>query len=143
MDEVKLDPEFRHFLALDRLSMSYSWYNIRSDYNNNTIKYSHNGSTWHTITFTDGMYSYSDMITSISTWIKSLISQQAPKEKRFIQSIWLLFWVRIECSYRLMVIINLICVEQILEISSDLKRNWWLKQSMEHASLILQNRLTH
>ena len=22
---LKLDPEFRHFLALDRLSMTYSW----------------------------------------------------------------------------------------------------------------------
>ena len=29
---LKLDPEFRHSLALDRLSMTYSWYNIRSDY---------------------------------------------------------------------------------------------------------------
>ena len=27
---LKLDPEYRHFLALDRLSMTYSWYNIRS-----------------------------------------------------------------------------------------------------------------
>ena len=33
---LKLEPGFRHFLALDRLSMTYSWYNIRSDYNNNT-----------------------------------------------------------------------------------------------------------
>ena len=59
---LKLDPEFRHFLALDMLSMTYSWYNIRSDYKNNTIKYTHDGTTWHTITFTDGMYSYSHII---------------------------------------------------------------------------------
>ena len=58
---LKLDPQFRHYLALDRLSMTYSWYNIRSSYKNNTIKYTHNGSTWQTITFTDGMYSYSDI----------------------------------------------------------------------------------
>ena len=58
---LKLDPQFRHFLALDRLSMTYSWYNIRSSYKNNTIKYTHDGSTWQTITFTDGMYSYSDI----------------------------------------------------------------------------------
>ena len=31
---LKLDPEFRHFLALDRLSMTYSWCNIRSSYGN-------------------------------------------------------------------------------------------------------------
>ena len=34
---LKLDPEYRHFLALDRLSMTYSWYNIRSSYSNNTL----------------------------------------------------------------------------------------------------------
>ena len=56
-----LDPDFKHYLALDRLSMIYSWYNIRSDYGNSTIKYTHDGQTWHTITFVDGMYSYSDI----------------------------------------------------------------------------------
>ena len=59
---LKLDPEIKYKLALDRLSMStYSWYNIRSDYGNNTLKYTHDGSTWQTITFTDGMCSYSDI----------------------------------------------------------------------------------
>ena len=58
---LKLNPENKNQLALDRLSMTYSWYNIRSSYKNNTIKYTHDGSTWHTITFTDGMYSYSDI----------------------------------------------------------------------------------
>ena len=58
---LKLNPEFKHFLALDRLSMTYSWYNIRSSYRNNKIKYTHDGSTWNTITFSDGMYSYSDI----------------------------------------------------------------------------------
>ena len=58
---LKLDPQFKHFLALDRLSMTYSWYNIRSSYGNNTIKYTHDGSTWQTITFSDGMYSYQDI----------------------------------------------------------------------------------
>ena len=58
---VNLYPEMKHELALDRLSMTYSWYNIRSDYGNNKIKYSHTLATWQTITFTDGMYSYSDI----------------------------------------------------------------------------------
>ena len=58
---LKLNSEMTHKLALDRLSMTYSWYNIRNDYGNNKIKYSHDGSTWQTITFTDGMYSYSDI----------------------------------------------------------------------------------
>ena len=58
---LKLDTDKKHQLALDRLSMTYSWYNIRSDYKNNKIKYTHDGSAWQTITFTDGMYSYSDI----------------------------------------------------------------------------------
>ena len=83
---LKLDPQFKHFLALDRLSMTYSWYNIRSSYDNNTIKYTHDGTTWQTITFTDGMYSYQDIEDFfINIWIKSLITQQIPKEQRSIQ----------------------------------------------------------
>lgn len=58
---LNLNPEMKHYLALDRLSMTYSWYNIRSEYGNNKIKYTHDGSTWQTITFSDGMYSCSDM----------------------------------------------------------------------------------
>ena len=62
---LKLDPGFKHYLALDRLSITYSWYNIRSSYGNNTIKYTHDGRTWQTITFTDGMYSSSDINSSV------------------------------------------------------------------------------
>ena len=29
---LKLDPEMKHSLAIDRLTMTYSWYNIRSSY---------------------------------------------------------------------------------------------------------------
>ena len=49
-------------LAIDRLTMTYSWYNIRSSYKNNTIKYTNDrGANWYTITFKDGMYSYTDI----------------------------------------------------------------------------------
>lgn len=58
---IKLNPDYQHYLALDRLSMTYSWYNIRSSYGNNKIKYTSDGTNWETITFTDGMYSYSDI----------------------------------------------------------------------------------
>ena len=59
---LKLDPIKKHSLAIDRLTMTYSWYNIRSSYNNNTIKYSNDrGANWNTITFKDGMYSYTDI----------------------------------------------------------------------------------
>ena len=52
----------KHSLAIDRLTMTYSWYNIRSDYKNNKIKYTNDrGVNWYTITFKDGMYSYIDI----------------------------------------------------------------------------------
>ena len=70
---LKLNPEFRHFLALDRLSMTYFWYNIRSSYGNNKIKYTHDGTSWNTITFTDGMYSYSD----INDYIHQYVDQKS------------------------------------------------------------------
>ena len=57
-----LNPEMKHSLAIDRLSMTYSWYNIRSSYKNNSIKYSNDrGVNWFTVTCNDGMYSYTDI----------------------------------------------------------------------------------
>ena len=42
--------------------MTYSWYNIRSSYKNNTITYTNDrGVNWNTVTFKDGMYSYTDI----------------------------------------------------------------------------------
>ena len=59
---LKLDSEMKHSLAIDRLTMTYSWYNIRSTYNNNTIKYTNDrGANWNTVTFKDGMYSYTEI----------------------------------------------------------------------------------
>ena len=61
----------KHKPALDRLSMTYSWYNIRSDYKSNTIKNTHDkGVSWQTITFTDGMYSYSDITGYIHQYME-------------------------------------------------------------------------
>ena len=49
-------------LAMDRVSMTYSWHNINEGYGNNKIKYSpDNGDNWKEIIFVDGMYSYSDL----------------------------------------------------------------------------------
>ena len=59
---MHLDTEMNHELAVDRVSMTYSWHNVNSEYGNKTIKYSKdNGSSWNTITFVDGMYSYDDL----------------------------------------------------------------------------------
>lgn len=59
---LHLDQNLRHEIAVDRISMTYSWHNITPDYQNQTIKYSNdNGANWHTVTFPNGMYSYSDL----------------------------------------------------------------------------------
>ena len=57
-----LDPNMKHEIAVDTVMMTYSWHNISDKNNNNTIKYSSdNGSTWETVVFQNGMYSYSDI----------------------------------------------------------------------------------
>ena len=52
----------KHEIAMDKMTMTYSWYIIS---NNNTIiqvKYSNDGgNTFHTINFMAGAYSYSDI----------------------------------------------------------------------------------
>ena len=59
---LKLDPNMKHEIGMDKLSMTYSWHNINSEYKNNSIKYSiDNEQNWETVTFVDGMYSYNDL----------------------------------------------------------------------------------
>ena len=63
---MKLSSEMTHEMAVDRMSMSYSWQNITPEYGNNTIKYSTDGGlNWETITFVNGIYSYTDINDSI------------------------------------------------------------------------------
>ena len=50
-----LDTNMKHEVAVDQISMTYSWHNISPKYEYNTIKYSHdNGRTWTTLTFPNG-----------------------------------------------------------------------------------------
>ena len=68
---LKHDPELKHSLAIDRLTMTYSWYNIRSSYKNNTIKYTNDrGTNWFTVTFKDGMYSYTNINEYLSQYME-------------------------------------------------------------------------
>ena len=68
---MHLSNEMHHELAVDRISMTYSWHNINAEYGNKTIKYSKdNGANWKTVTFLDGMYSYDDL----SDYINQVIS---------------------------------------------------------------------
>ena len=62
-----LDENYRWMMALTKLSMTYSWYNVSASNNNNTLKYSKDsGSSWTTVTFPDGIYSYRDLQTYLN-----------------------------------------------------------------------------
>ena len=57
-----LPQNMHHEIAIDKISMTYSWHNIRSEYDNDKIKYSSdNAQTWNEINFPSGMYSYNDI----------------------------------------------------------------------------------
>ena len=47
--------------------MSYSWYNIAEVYDKNKIRWRKKSENWQTLTFPDGMYSYSDINSFLQT----------------------------------------------------------------------------
>lgn len=57
-------------IALESCSIWYSWYNISSDYNNNTFRYN-NGSVWKNIAITNGLYTIDDLNGFIKSAMKS------------------------------------------------------------------------
>ena len=62
MPEINLDPNQQHFISLDFLSMTASWYNIRPEYENNKLKISkYKGKNFETTTFPSGVYDYEDV----------------------------------------------------------------------------------
>ena len=69
---LRLDSNMIHELAVDRLSMTYSWHNVSATYKNNVVRYSpDNGSSWETITFEDGMYSYEDINDYVHQYVNT------------------------------------------------------------------------
>ena len=68
---LKLQNNMTHELALDKVIMTYSWHNISDQYQNNKIKYSTDGGTsWETVKFIDGMYTYSDINDYLHQYMK-------------------------------------------------------------------------
>ena len=60
--EIILDSNKQYFIALDHLSMTASWHNIRLEYGNDKLKISKdNGKTFETLTFPSGVYDYDDI----------------------------------------------------------------------------------
>ena len=72
-DGMLLENTNENYMALESISLSYTWNNIDSTkFNNNTMRYSaDNGSTFITITFANGNYTYSDISNYISNYLES------------------------------------------------------------------------
>ena len=60
--ELFLEENKTHLMALDHLSMTASWHNIRPEYKNNKLVISKDGgNTWETISFPAGIFDYRDI----------------------------------------------------------------------------------
>ena len=70
--ELNLESNKEYYIALDHLSMTASWHNIRPEYGNNKLVISEDkGKTWRTISFPAGIYDYED----INEFIQKLIGK--------------------------------------------------------------------
>ena len=68
---LKLQSNMTHEIALDKATMTYSWHNISDQYQNNQMKYSPDGGTsWETVKYVDGMYTYSDLNDYLHQYMK-------------------------------------------------------------------------
>ena len=61
-EPIVLDKNKNYKAALNEVvTMSYSWYNVRAVYGNNTLRWKKKSeSAWKTITLPDGMFNYDD-----------------------------------------------------------------------------------
>ena len=65
--QINLNKNWKYYICLDTLNMSYSWHNVTSEYNNNSFKYSSDGgNSFESITLKNGIYSYEDLSAEIS-----------------------------------------------------------------------------
>ena len=65
--------------------MTYSRQNISEQYQNNQIKYSPDGGTsWETVTFIDGMYTYSDLNDYLHQYMKKKGHKTTNAKKRMM-----------------------------------------------------------
>ena len=67
--ELFLENNKQHFLALDHLSMTASWHNIRPEYENNKLVISKDGENWKQSLF---QQEFLIMMTSMNLFTKEL-----------------------------------------------------------------------
>ena len=102
--ETILDRNKLYYLALYNCSMTYSWFNVSTEFSNNRLKYSKDsGKTWVEIILHDGNFSYSDINTYIYQTLElngDLTADNKGISLRFSSSL-LKVYIELETGYQL------------------------------------------
>ena len=86
---MRFDQNTDYLVAFDSLSMSYSWYNVSSSYNNNKLKYSHDsGTTWTEIELPNGNFSYSQLNAYVQRYLESAKHSKTGIEIKFVPALF-------------------------------------------------------
>ena len=87
--ELHLDNNKNYYVALDSITMSYSWYNVSSSFNNNTIKYSHDsGRTWTQIALPNSNYSHEELSAYLQRALETNGYSKTGIEIKFVLSLF-------------------------------------------------------
>ena len=83
----------QNYLALESMNLNYTWNNIdTAKYNNNTMHYSSdNGTTFKTITFYDGNYTYSDINNYLSNYLETKNDSKTGIQLYYVSSLKKIF----------------------------------------------------
>ena len=78
-EPIVLDKNKNYKAALNEVvSMSYSWYNVRAVYGNNTLRWKKKSeSAWKTITLQDGMFTFDDL----NSFMQKKLGKVVPSDK--------------------------------------------------------------
>ena len=90
-----------NYLALKYINLNYTWNNIdNGKYNNNTMRYSsNNGTSFKTISFSNGNYSYADISNFINNYLESQGDSKTGIQLYYVSSLKKIF-VELETNYQ-------------------------------------------
>ena len=100
-DGMLLENTNNNYIALESITLNYTWNNIDSTkFNNNTMRYSTDGgSTWQTIIFPNGNYAYSDITNYISNYLDTQNKSKTGIQLFYVSSLKKIF-LELEENYQ-------------------------------------------